>query len=362
MNSLEDKLRNLWTSSYEKRLFFDFWECHLHWLDGLGWKLAQKRGTYDPPSIPSNHRTIEYLREFISLTGKVNAHFCLTSSDVEDNILKSKVSRSLAFLEEMLHSFVSQMIDCSSSTPEAHTIAYTHLLPAGIISWKWRFRAWTTPLLLAPPPIHGKFLAGPTGDFMEFKHAFEIDPVESQLRFPWEKFDLRKPINPYPLQSSDYQDEATAAGWIAQMAGCLHKIACDWRILYGFGHLEPSGTVSGSSSIPDKRNPIKWEKACSIARSLLNIQGEINNVYAHNHLERTLDTSWQLRKVLCESCLRLGEIIILLSENLPRLVPQKPSGSGLRLSDERRKKTKQVLSGISRCSLYDSLTIQNQSK
>jgi adenylosuccinate lyase len=95
-------------------------------------------------------------------------------------------------------------------------------------------------------------------------------------------------------------DETNAVNWCCAAAAQLHKIALDLRFLAS-RQLVTIGRAAhhaGSSSMPHKTNPYKWEKVCSVCRSISTTQAEIWSVMAQNSLERTLDGSWQIKQLL----------------------------------------------------------------
>ena len=366
---------DFWSEETEERLFFEFWSAHALWLsDVVGWDRANQRGIYTAPHASSQHRTIDRLRRFIQATGLVNAHFGLTSSDVEDNVQRSQLAVSMHCLSAKLEYLLHQM---SSSFPDDMQIpAFTHLQHAGAFSLHHRVAAWLTPLeinIRTMPVVHAKFLGGSVGDAMELielvkrikrmnRHAFgNLDEVGMmyvltgfQRRFPWKAFMLQAPLNTYPTQSADYMDEFEAVSWMAKCAAQLHKIALDLRLMQGQGLVRQAHDEGyrGSSSIQEKNNPIGWEKACSIARTILPLPQEILTVIAHNALERTLDTSWQLRQTLATSTQRFEKLLDTMTSSTIEVGPFAP-----RHQPDRHKPISSVLDlGQSRIEVYDSLS------
>jgi adenylosuccinate lyase len=65
----------------------------------------------------------------------------------------------------------------------------------------------------------------------------------------------------------------------------------------------------GSSAMPFKRNPIKAEKICSLARSVFACQTPVWENAAQAGLERTLDDSANRREVIPEAFLACDEIV-----------------------------------------------------
>ncbi|GAF87704.1 unnamed protein product, partial [marine sediment metagenome] len=112
----------------------------------------------------------------------------------------------------------------------------------------------------------------------------------------------------YP-RKMDYQVLCVLAG-IAQSAG---KFSLDLRLLQSplFGELaEPFGRRQvGSSAMPFKRNPVRSETVCSLARLVAGLPRVAWDNAAHSILERTLDDSANRRSVLPEAFLAIDEIL-----------------------------------------------------
>lgn len=305
-------VKRLWTDKYVRDRAFALWTAHLQWLGRCGFHRAHDVDTN--PTIPANtgHEIVDLLAEYIAETGKVNAHLGLTSSDVIDNVRLMQVDASLAEIRAGVTRFNTEIQVRLASPEAAWTTGFTHWQPAAPVTWAKRVLAWTEPLdvlLASGPEIHAKAFGGPVGDAASLRLVLDAasltvtpDAME-QNPFDWSIFGLSAPQNRFPIQSSDHLDEMAAVNWACAVAAQLHKIALDLRFLASRGTIKigrRSGHA-GSSSMPHKTNPFKWEKVCSICRSLSTTQAELWAVTAHNSLERTLDGSWQIKHAL-ERC------------------------------------------------------------
>ncbi len=100
---------------------------------------------------------------------------------------------------------------------------------------------------------------------------------------------------------------------LSGVAQSAHKMATDLRILANRKEVEePFGKKQvGSSAMPYKRNPMRSERICSLARYVISLQSSPPNTLATQWMERTLDDSANRRLVLPQAFLGIDAVLIL---------------------------------------------------
>ncbi len=100
---------------------------------------------------------------------------------------------------------------------------------------------------------------------------------------------------------------------LSSIAQSAHKFATDLRLLANRREMqEPFGKKQiGSSAMPWKRNPMRSERICALARFVISLPDNAAHTAANQWFERTLDDSANRRLVLAEAFLATDAVLQL---------------------------------------------------
>jgi len=271
----------------------------------------------------TRHDVVAHLRHFAEQAGEAGGilHLGATSAFVTDNADLVLQREGLDLLLRRLVTACRALAEFARRHRDQPCLAYTHFQPAQLTTVGKRATLWLQDLLLDLEELRRRRdglrcrgVKGTTGTQASFLTLFHGDEgkVRALDRVVAERlgFAASFPVTgqTYP-RKQDSQVLATLAG----IAESCHKLGTDLRLLQGVGELsEPfDADQVGSSAMAYKRNPVRSERICALARRLLtdSLNGPLNA--ATQWLERSLDDSANRRLVLTDSFLAADAILSL---------------------------------------------------
>ena len=248
-------------------------------------------------------------------------HLGATSCFVTDNTELIQIRDSLRLTITALVPVIDQLAAFAEQYRDLPCLGFTHLQTAQPTTIGKRATLWCYDLILDLHELEHRLstlkfrgVKGTTGTQASFLSLFDgdHDKVKQLDRLVAEKmgFDDRYPVTGQTYSRKiDTQVLATLSG-VAQSA---HKAGSDIRILQHRKELEePFGKNQiGSSAMAYKRNPMRSERMCSLARFAMSLTANAEQTAAVQWMERTLDDSANRRLSLPQAFLAIDAVLIL---------------------------------------------------
>ncbi len=273
----------------------------------------------------TRHDVVAHLRHYAEQADRVHEgaggilHLGATSAFITDNTDVLLMREALELLAGRLAAAVRELAGFARRHRALPCLAYTHFQPAQLTTVGKRACLWMQDFVLDLAEVRHRLstlrcrgVKGTTGTQASFLTLFhgdggkvrELDRRFAQRIGFAESFAVTGQTYP---RKQDSQVLATLAG----IAETCHKLGTDLRLLQGVGELsEPFDAEQvGSSAMAYKRNPVRSERMCSLARRLItdSLNGPLNA--ATQWLERSLDDSANRRLVIADSFLGADAIL-----------------------------------------------------
>jgi len=257
-------------------------------------------------------------------------HLGATSCYVTDNTDLILTREALGLVRDGLAGAIDALATFADRWRRLPCLGYTHYQPAQLVTVGKRATLWCYELVMDLREVERRiddlrFLGckGTTGTQASFLALFDGDhaKVEALDRRVAEAFDFAEP---YPVSGQTYtrKVDAQVVATLGGLAESAHRFGSDLRLLAHERELEEPFEADqvGSSAMAYKRNPMRAERMCSIARFALALPAAASQTAATQWLERTLDDSAVRRLVIPQAFLAADALLRLYLNVVPGLV------------------------------------------
>lgn len=338
-----EAMRHIWSETYKRLLWRKIWVAlaEAQHKEGLVTKeeLEDLKAHQNDVDIEKAHEIEKEIQHDLmaevktfaqqAVVGGGKIHLGATSMDIEDNADAIRQKESLEIIEQKLKEVLLVFKEKIEKHKDTACMAYTHLQPAQPTTLGYRFAFYAQDLLFdlkllkfVQLNLKGKGFKGAVGtsaSYTSLLHSTKVQKMEDMVmkQLGIDAVTVTSQTGPRKL-------EFFVSMLLSSIAQSLYKFAFDVRIMQspGFGEWqEPFGKNQvGSSAMPFKRNPVKSEQICSLARLIMNLSKVSLDNASHMLLERTLDDSANRRIFIPEMFLATDSILTSATNILKDLV------------------------------------------
>jgi adenylosuccinate lyase len=248
-------------------------------------------------------------------------HLGATSCFVTDNTDCLLLRDALKLIRNQLVSVIHRLGLFASQYRDLPCLGFTHMQPAQPTTVGKRACLWAYDYLLdledleyRLATIRTRGLKGTTGTQASFLKLFDGDheKVRDLERRVCEKIGFE---NAFAVTGQTYSRklDVQVVDVLSGISQSAHKMATDVRLLQHRKEIEEPFEKSqiGSSAMAYKRNPMRSERICSLARFVMSLQTSPGATLATQWFERTLDDSANRRLVLPQTFLAVDSLLTL---------------------------------------------------
>jgi len=250
-------------------------------------------------------------------------HLGATSCYVGDNTDLIQIRNALLLIKRKLVQTIHILKKFALEHKNVATLGFTHFQPAQLTTVGKRCCIWMQDLVLdldkvcrelEDLPMRG--VKGTTGTQASFLELFDGDhgKVKALNNRVCELMGFKKAIS-VSGQTYTRKIDFSVLSILSGIAQSAYKMCGDIRLLSSMKEVEEPFAKSqiGSSAMAYKRNPMRSERVCSLARYVIGLPTIAANTHANQWFERTLDDSAVRRIILPEGFLAVDVILNLLS-------------------------------------------------
>jgi adenylosuccinate lyase len=248
-------------------------------------------------------------------------HLGATSCYVTDNTDLLLLRESLELVRDRLVAVIDQLARFAEHYRDLPCLAFTHFQPAQPTTVGKRACLWAYDFILDLAEIEFRIESfkalgskGTTGTQASFLELFGGDHDKARRL---DELVCRKIgfAGSYAVTGQTYprKIDAQVLAVLSGVAQSSHKMATDLRLLAHRKEVEEQFEKEqiGSSAMAYKRNPMRCERICGLARFVMSMEANAWQTASVQWFERTLDDSANRRLVLPQAMLAMDAILIL---------------------------------------------------
>jgi len=254
-------------------------------------------------------------------------HLGATSAYVGDNTDLIQMQQGLILIRHRLCRVIENLSNFALEYKDMPILGRTHFQAAQLTTVGKRAALWIQDLLIDLDEINRlaeilpfRGVKGTTGTQASFMELFEGD------------HDKIKKLDAYVSKKAGFKKVLSITGqtytrkWdyivnnaLASLSTSLSKFATDLRIMQGLKEMEEPFEKDqiGSSAMAYKRNPMRSERICSLARFVIALPQSTAFTQSTQWFERTLDDSANKRLAIPEAFLA-SDAMLILAENVAK--------------------------------------------
>lgn len=249
-------------------------------------------------------------------------HLGATSAYVGDNTDIIQLREGLKIVRKKLAAVIRRLSDFAQKYKDMPTLGFTHFQPAQLTTVGKRASLWVNELLMDLDEVEFRIKnlrmlgsKGTTGTQASFMELFDGDheKIRRMEQMIADDFDFAGVV-PVSGQTYSRKIDAQVAATLGGIAQSASKFATDMRLLQHLKELEEPFEAHqiGSSAMPYKRNPMRSERICSLARYVIIDTLNPAVTAATQWFERTLDDSANKRISIPEAFLGIDAILNIM--------------------------------------------------
>lgn len=228
-------------------------------------------------------------------------HLGATSCYVTDNAELILMRQGLTLLRNQLVSILDALASFAQQWKELPTLGFTHFQPAQLTTVGKRATLWMYDLVLDVEELNRRIemlrfrgAKGTTGTQASFLELFRGDhtKVRQLDKLVAKKMGFEE-VFAVTGQTYSRKVDSQILDTLSGLGQSAHKAGSDMRLLQHLQEVEEPFEKEqiGSSAMAYKRNPMRAERMCGLARFVMNLSSNAADTAATQWFERTLDDS-----------------------------------------------------------------------